>query len=151
MGLRSAIERLIGIITSTTPPTNEDIPFSVQQGEVLPMSLVTTVVSRLFAIRVSTLPSDDGEAGAINTRLRVDLELRILYGPWSGGILEKELMASEDMAELYQSLRDPAAWDMPATGIVSLIWSEDEPTVDVGATVHHGIVSIPLTLLYREA
>ena len=105
---------------------------------------------RLFELRVTTFPHDDGQSG-ITGRKRLTAELRVRYDiPRDVGLLER--IVGEDSSQLVNSLREPS-YSLATTGITSLITGEAStaPILDEAGNPAALLLVVPFDLLYAEA
>lgn len=151
-GISAAFDLLIERIealASKTDSTQNFVCIDAARGqELLTDRRVNTL--RLFELRITTPPFDDGQAG-ITGRKRLTAEVRVRYDvPRDVGLLER--MMGEDAALIINALRDPA-YDLPNTGITSLITGEpsSSPVLGQDGNPMAILLAIPFDLLYQEA
>jgi hypothetical protein len=151
-GISSAFSFLVNRLEALIPKTDESQGF-VCVDPASGMELLTDRrpnTLRLFELRTTTFPHDDGQAG-ITGRKRLTAELRVRYDiPRDVGLLER--IVGEDSSQLVNSLRDPA-YSLATTGITSLITGEatTTPLLDESGNPAALLLIVPFDLLFSEA
>jgi len=155
MGIVALMDRITELVTATVPRQRPNDSFHAidDHGNGVRLEAVAPRTDRCFDVGTIALPVDDGEAGAQDCgtlRVRAVLALRIGYRLDDGQ--DRRLLdglVAEDVRRILTSLLKPAAWDASTTGIISIVPPEQAPTTELldGGGL---IVSLPLTVLYRE-
>ncbi len=105
---------------------------------------------RLFELRVSTYPHDDGQAG-ITGRKRLSAAIVVRYDvPRDRGLLER--IIGEDSSQIVNELNDPD-YSLSTTGITSLLTGEASvtPILDESGNPLAELLNVPFDLLFKEA
>lgn len=154
MGLRLTIDEVIDQVQRTTPTQDTNAPFRTQDDgagtctRLEDLADSGLLVDRLFDVRVSGMPQDDGVASAGSTlRFSADLVVRVGYRR-TGSLTRLEQMMAEDAAAILKRLSDPSNWDGVTNNIDALVTDESVPSVD--ADEHSAVLSIPLRAIYWE-
>ena len=117
MSYAGAVDSLSARIEGLTPAWDADLGFvSVENGSSgAPSTSLEECpddVSRLFDIRMASLPADDGGSGFVTTRWVVGLELRVRYAA-TDDRARLERMLAFDASQLASALIHPSlpiAW-----------------------------------------
>ncbi len=116
MSYAAAVDSLAARIESLVPAWDRDLRFqcveSGDHGAGASLEDHPDDTSRLFDIRLASLPADDGGSGFVTTRWVVGLELRVRYA-YTPDRARTERMVAFDASQLATALVHPAlpsAW-----------------------------------------
>jgi len=145
---RKNYDHLVSVIQETEPQSDPQTRFSNVRGE-FTNGLADAVgrdVARLFVLRQVDPPRDDGSTGLQRRRMRVGMELDVLYPRGLHG----EYLSGEDGPLLEARLR-LVRW-APGTTIEHIPPSDVPGLEDVGADGQTGsvILRIPFDVIYME-
>ena len=149
MGVAESMRRVCELVESTTPASGQRFLWlDPDRGAAPALEDVHEGPDRIFELRlVST--SDDGQAGCIPARLRVETELRIRYRA-AGSRMGLAVVAAEDARLLRDALMfAPSSWQGSTTGLLNVLAapsSLDELPGPGQTAPSHMVSTIPLTL-----
>ena len=164
IGLQAIIAQVIDQVPRATPTQDATQTFSASDdgaGGVLELEQVTAQQDRIFDVRITGWPRDDGEAsGTGSLRMRATLAVRVYY--WLGGYASRtalEQRMAQDVSSIVNRLAAPVNWDATNTGTDAWIFTRTQPTAsplkfdgsDPKAPPDAFILSIPFEVIYREA
>jgi hypothetical protein len=148
MGVRAAIDALVGVVTAADPVRVQGVRFAEmpERSRSAPSSR-----SRLFDLTVTG--SGDGEGTGFRARRRHLVDLSIYYAAGFGGIGQESVTIAEDVAVLTVALGASNVGTLAGVAVVHPPDAHEvEPVVPEGKDSPTGlVVTVPFIIETRES